>query len=157
MSQCEIATVSNPPAGSTDLLYPVQMGMKKDTHGPCNAWHYMGGKQEIMAGFGHINDSTREFISLMEEKLPKIDSPSSIEVGPTGYWDKVGEIVAPSYAQTTDGVGRGMFFVDNIVIMQRYLKGDTLIYYSQSGHWEHTVASGTNIAEWREKVQAFLS
>ena len=102
--------------------------------------------------FGHINSSTRGLIDMIKEKLPKIKTPATIKVGNTGYWNKIGEIIAPKYAQTTDTVGRGMFFVGNVVIIQRYIRADSLVYYNRKGKWEHEFACSDDIKQWRNEI-----
>lgn len=105
--------------------------------------------------FGHINANTRSFIKFAQETLPKISVQTSIKVGSTGYWDKVDEITAPRYAQTTDSVGRAMLFIDSDVIMERYNGGDTLIYYNRDNNiWSHSVACTEDIQGWLEKLKS---
>ncbi len=157
MTQYGIATVCHPPEGSTSMLHSRNPGVPEDRHGPCNAWNYMGGDKADMDSFGHINSSTRELINMMKEKLPKIETPTAIKVGSTGYWYKIGEIIAPKYAQTTDTVGRGMFFVGDVVIIQRYLRADTLIYYNRKGKWVFEVANSNDIKQWRKEIEIQFS
>ncbi len=151
MTQCGVATVDNPPPGATDVFHVTDSDTSEDQHGPANAWHYMGGARETMKVFGHINSSTREFITFLEEKLPKITTPDCIKVGSTGYWNKVSPINVERYAQTNDETGRGMFFIGDNVLMLRYLKGDTIIWY-QRDEWRHNIAREEDIVRWREEI-----
>ncbi len=157
MSQLGVASVENPPEGATDVMHITTIGVQEDSHGSCNAWHYMGGDSELWKMFGHINDDTRSFIETMKKILPVVDTPTSICVGWTGYWDKVGEITEPRFCQTTDKSGRGMFFVGDSIIMQRYLKGDTLIYYLRDKPWVNNTASKEQIRGWQAALSTFVA
>jgi len=151
MTQFGIASKDNPPAGSTNVTYTVNVNEQQDQHGPCNAWHYMGPNNDRMLKlFGHVNEDRQKFIDTAKEKLTKINVPSCIKVGGTGYWDKVSEIKTQRFCQTTDETGRDMFFLGDWVIMSRYLHGDTLIYYSREGRWENKLAYKENIREWNK-------
>ena len=152
MSQLGVASADNPPEGSTDPLHFSTLGEPQDRHGPCNAWDYMGGDSEVWRMFGHENADKRAFIEILEKTLPVVESPTSIRVGWTGYWDKVGEITVPQYCQTTDEVGRGMFFIGDNVIMQRYLKGDTLIYYSRTNGWSNQMVRDEHMQVWLSEL-----
>ncbi len=118
-----------------------------EIHGPANAWHYTA------HGFGHTSDTNREFIIFLQQKLPKIPTPDCIKVGNTGYWNRIEPINVQRYAQTTDETDRGMFFIGDNVLMMRYLKGDTIIWYNRDGNWSHNVSSQEDIIRWQQKVQ----
>ncbi len=152
MTQYGVATVDNPPEGSTDFVQFTSLGEPEDQHGPANAWHYMGGAEPDMRAFGHVNNDRREFITFLQEKLPTISSPDCIEVGCTGYWNRVKPIEVPRYAQTVDQVGRNMFFIGDNVLMLRYLKGDSIIWYQRDERWSHRLGSQKDIERWRKQV-----
>lgn len=114
-------------------------------------WHTTIGTDTAKL-FGHNNIKTRVYIDYFLKTLPKIQPDPLIIVGFTGYWDKMGDITAPRYAQTIDSFGRPMFFIDEHVIIQRYTISETLIYYNRTGKWENKLADSINNINWYNKV-----
>lgn len=102
--------------------------------------------------FGHTNLDVRNHINNFKAILPVVPEEPNILVGNTGYWDRHGSITAPRYGQTTDSIGRPMFFIGDNVIIQRYNIGETLIFYERDQHWCHHVADDEDVQRWATEV-----
>jgi len=107
--------------------------------------------------FGHKNSQTRKFIDYCVENMPKVSPDPNIVVGFNGYWDKIGDITAPRFGQTKDEYGRLMFFLDELVIMQRYTTADTLIVYNRDKPWKHEMAYQENADVWHQRAKVVVN
>ena len=84
---------------------------------PCDAWH--------LGGYSNPNIDETEMMSLIKEKLPRVNFP--VKVGSTGYIIWPDKNVLPTCGYTLDEIGRMVGVVDEIRFFQRYTRNCMLV------------------------------
>jgi hypothetical protein len=109
---------------------------------PCDQWH--------LAGPRSSNLTETEMMTLIKEKLPKVDFP--VRTGATGYiiWPKMSEL--PPAGHTLDETGRTVGIVGGIRFFQRYTRSCMLVSDMGKGGDFFTTLSDEDKKILREKL-----